>query len=202
MIVAGRPSTITMKELKQGQSVWEQPNTQQYVQRIEFAGDGETFYTVGHRPQPTGHLGVLTQWSSKSGDEIKAVSSSEIYSCVGISPEGTRIVTGGITGRMCVFDQNLQQVNLVDVGGRGGIHAFRMMDEQHVLVGTYKGSVLMVDVNSSQELARLEPLPEHRLMPVRCIDYAPQQRRAVAVGGYDNAETIRIYRLDAPPNGE
>ncbi|WP_197454789.1 WD40 repeat domain-containing protein [Stieleria varia] len=196
-IAGGHGSTIQLRNLDDGSLLWSDITAGQSLRGICFATDGQSVFTGGHKLDAENrHLGVLTHWSADNGNEISKAQSKDIYASVAISPHATRCVTGGVSGRICVFDQDLQRLRMFDVGGRGGIHRLKLIDERRLLVATYKGSLLMVDVETGQELARFEPLPENRQMPFRSIDYHPKNNLIVAAGGYDNRETMRVYYLD------
>lgn len=118
------------------------------------------------------------------------------------SKTGKTLLSGCFRDRIRVWDlASGQHVNDRDVGLEL-VAAMeltdepqRLFDSKHLFVGTYKGSVLCIDLETGVELARLEPLPEHMLMPVRDIDYDAKTETLVAVGGYDGQESMRLYSL-------
>jgi len=138
---------------------------------------------------------VLSQWKAETGERVRESSSVEIMGRLAISPDGKRLVTGGSTGWIGVFDDILERKNLFECGGRGGLYAFRLLDSQRLIVGTYKGSVLLMDLETGEELARFEPLRLRIGMPIRAIDYDPRRQLVAAVGGWDGEETMRVYSL-------
>ena len=166
------------------------------IHSVAWSADGTAFYLLGPDLEAADRAFTVAKWSMETGELLKTTTSSEIIGVIGISDDGQRLVTGGISGLVCVFDADLNRLNQFECGGRGGLHAFKVVDQQHLLVGTYKGSVLLVDMISGEERTRFEPLPPEKGMPVRAIDIDQDRRHMIAAGGYDGDETIRIYALN------
>lgn len=194
-VASGRDSVLRVLDLPTGQELSRSGVLSQDIRRVRFDPDGTTLLSNGHQGRLSEHIGVLTRWSVKDATQLNRVQTPDIYSCVEVSPDGSRIVTGGMTGVVQLFDDQLRLLKTYEVGGRGGIHVLRLFDSKRLFVGTYKGSVLCVDLETGNELARLEPLPEHMLMPVRDIDYDAKTETLIAVGGYDGQESMRLYSL-------
>ncbi|WDQ18393.1 WD40 repeat domain-containing protein [Rhodopirellula sp. P2] len=194
-VASGRNSVLRVVDLPTGREVSRTVNLDQDIRRVRFDPDGATLLSNGHQGRLSDHIGVLTRWSVKDAAQLNRVQTPDIYSCVEISPDGSRIVTGGMTGVVQLFDDQLRLLKTYEVGGRGGIHVLRLFDSKRLFVGTYKGNVLCIDLETGVELARFEALPEHLLMPVRDIDYDPETETLVAVGGYDGQESMRLYSL-------
>ena len=53
----------------------------------------------------------------------------------------------------------------------------------------------MMDTETGGERTPFEPLPPEFGPPVRSIDYDPESKTLVAVGGKDGRETMRVYQL-------
>ncbi|KLU07108.1 WD-40 repeat protein [Rhodopirellula islandica] len=194
-VASGRNSVLRVMDLPTGREVSRTANLDEDIRRVRFDPDAATLLSNGHQGRLSDHIGVLTRWSVKDAKQLNRVQSPDIYSCVEVSPDGSRIVTGGMTGVVQLFDDQLRLLKTYEVGGRGGIHVLRLFDSKHLFVGTYKGSVLCIDLETGMELARLEPLPEHLLRPVRDIDYDAKTETLIAVGGYDGQESMRLYSL-------
>lgn len=163
-----------------------------------WAPDSKAIYTSGLRYDSNGIFEAVSKWSAKDGTLLAEGKSSPPAGHIAISPDGQHIVTGGIAGLINVFDDQLELKKTFECGGLGGLNAFCFVNNRRLVVGTFKGSVVMVDIQTGTELSRFEPLPARIAMPIRSIDYAPGQKLLAAVGGYDHNETIRLYRLEAP----
>jgi len=164
------------------------------VDGVGWSADAAALYLLGVRSVT--RLGSVSEWSAETGEFLRAVESSDIMGAMHVSSDGSRIVTGGITGIACIFDADLNQLHRFECGGRGGLHSFCVLDERRLAVGTYKGSVLLMDMTDGREISRFEALPLRIGMPVRAIDVNGDRTRMIAVGGYDDQETMRIYALD------
>lgn len=166
------------------------------VESVCWSPDSQAVYTIGRRSSGFGRSGVVSKWSVDDGRLLAEVEDSQITGRMAVSPDGSRVVTGGITGIISVYDGQLELKNIFECGGRGGLHAYCFLNNRQLVVGTFKGSVVMVDVETGIELSRFEPLPPRIGMPIRAIDYDPSRRLLAAVGGYDGQETTRLYRLE------
>lgn len=165
------------------------------LETVCWSPDGQSLVTSASTFRNGRSSGVLSRWSADTGDLIDDFVSPEIVGHLAISPDGKRFATGGITGWVGIYDENLQPLNLFECGGIGGLHAICFLDSERLMVGTYKGSVLMLDVETGDELRRFQSLPRSVGMPIRAIDHDPIRKQVAAVGGYDGQETMRIYSL-------
>ena len=199
LAILGRASTpiLFIIQVETGSIVMEPiPLTYEVLEGLCWSPDSKALYTSGSRYEASGVVGVVSKWSVPDGAQLAETQVPRTAGQLRVSPDGQHVVTGGITGIIRLFDSQLEMQKSFECGGVGGLHAFCFVDNQRLVAGTFKGSVVMVDINLGTELSRFEPLPTRLAMPIRSIDYDPVRKLLAAVGGYDFQETTRLYRLE------
>ncbi|MEM6468427.1 MAG: WD40 repeat domain-containing protein [Planctomycetota bacterium] len=200
VVLNGRPSQVIIRNMRTGkvEHTWETPS--QLVRDIRWSADEQSLITLG-RSFERNNIGLtnkLTRWSCETGKQMGSVFlADEFRGQFAVSPTGNRIaVESGASGYIQVLDQEFQVVSAFEASGIGGMHAMRFLDDDRIVLGTYKGSVVMMDVNTGQELTRFEPLPPEHGPPIRSIDFCKDSGLLVAAGGKAGSETVRVFQLD------
>ncbi|MCG8653003.1 MAG: WD40 repeat domain-containing protein, partial [Pirellulales bacterium] len=196
VMIANSPAKMAVLDAETGQVLVETSPQLLNLETVVWSPDGEHLLTSAQANRPEGFTGVLSKWSAQTAELIQELAWPTLVGHLAISPDGSRLVAGGYTGWVDVFDNELNPIQRFECGGHGGLHRFCMIDAKQLLVGTYQGSVLLMDVESGRELNRFEPLPPKMGMPIRGIDYHPRRRWIAVVGGYDGQQTMRLYSLD------
>ncbi|MCO8122647.1 WD40 repeat domain-containing protein [Stieleria sp. TO1_6] len=193
----GLPGWIKIVDIATGDVLLESADPQNLFRMVRWADDERSIYTLGDKIASGEQGVVLSQWSATSGQLIRAgVLTPNIHSSFTVSPQGSRVaVESGASGIIEIFDQNLESLRRFGASGIGGMHAMHFLDERKLMIGTFKGSVVMMDVETGSEQQRFQPLPPEQSPPIRSIDYSKESKILVAGGGKDGFETLRVYDL-------
>ncbi|GAA2649838.1 nSTAND1 domain-containing NTPase [Paractinoplanes durhamensis] len=187
---AGLVHLVDVRDPAQPETLDDAPGTQDVVESIAFAPDGNRLVAAGKNP-------ALRAWSWTGGawKETRVLGGAEVTQTVSFSPDGRTLVAGGTDGKVAFWSAaNLAVAPVTAAIGNTTVNAIGWSpDGRSLVAGAKDGTAAVIDTAGRKVRATLDT---GFTSWVNAAAYSPGGDR-IAVGGSNNAIAVFDQKTNA-----